>query len=331
MLLCLALPVWAISGGQIDDFENGSVQGWSEGGNSSNPPTNQPSGGPAGADDNYLRNESSGEGAGGSRMTMFNTQQWQGDYLAAGIVAIEADMINLGQEPLSMRVALGSSQSGISGGSWYASSQPNLLPVGGGWQRVRFLLVPFALTRVQGLGSLDLVLSQVQELRMVSSQNPAKGGDQIAGVLGVDNIRAVTIGESLGITKSVHPLYGQAGSPVTYTLRFANQGAVDARNVVIEDTIPALIQVTQIVSSGVPLSSSGSGPAYVWSAGTIPPTLGGVITVTGVISPELPNAPTRIVNSALIRGTDAQELPLGNQSSATIWVRLLSFLPAIFR
>ena len=52
----------AIGAGQVDDFEDGTVQGWSEGGPSPNPPVNIATGGPDGADDNYLRNAASGGG-----------------------------------------------------------------------------------------------------------------------------------------------------------------------------------------------------------------------------------------------------------------------------
>ena len=45
-------PANAVTLGQIDDFEDGSTQLWSEGGRSPKPPTNVASGGPGEADDN---------------------------------------------------------------------------------------------------------------------------------------------------------------------------------------------------------------------------------------------------------------------------------------
>ena len=86
----LVSPAGAVVAGQVDDFEDGTPQSWTEGIFSPNKPTNIASGGPAGASDNYLENVSSGAGVEGSKMTMFNKAQWTGDYLAAGITEIRA-------------------------------------------------------------------------------------------------------------------------------------------------------------------------------------------------------------------------------------------------
>lgn len=67
-----------VTAGQVDDFEDGTVQGWMEGAISPNPPTNIATGGPAGAGDNFLQNISviPVSGTVGRRMAMFNTAQW---------------------------------------------------------------------------------------------------------------------------------------------------------------------------------------------------------------------------------------------------------------
>src|SRR3712207_4557029 len=57
----------AVTLGQVDTFQDGSTMNWQEGGNSPNPPTNVASGGPAGAGDRYLENDSSGGFGAGSR------------------------------------------------------------------------------------------------------------------------------------------------------------------------------------------------------------------------------------------------------------------------
>jgi hypothetical protein len=93
--------------GQVDDFEDGTVMGWVEGLPSPNPPMNIPDGGFMGAGDAYLENSSDGGFGAGSRMVMFNNDQWNGDFNALGIpLSIRADMANFGAELLLMRVAL---------------------------------------------------------------------------------------------------------------------------------------------------------------------------------------------------------------------------------
>jgi len=44
-----------ITSNQSDNFEDGTVQGWSEGNPSPNPPANIADGGPGGSGDNYLQ------------------------------------------------------------------------------------------------------------------------------------------------------------------------------------------------------------------------------------------------------------------------------------
>ena len=92
ILISISVFVSQVVAGQIDDFENGTVQSWSEGGGlstSPNPPVNISTGGPNGANDNFLRNVSSGGFGAGSRMVMFNQNQWTGNYTGQKIVAIK--------------------------------------------------------------------------------------------------------------------------------------------------------------------------------------------------------------------------------------------------
>ena len=106
VLLLAWTPSGAVTLGQVDDFEDGTVMGWTEGLFSPNPPTNQPSGGPAGLGDNYLLNLSSGGLGAGSRLVMFNQTQWAGNYLAAGVTRIDLQMANFGATTLQMRIAI---------------------------------------------------------------------------------------------------------------------------------------------------------------------------------------------------------------------------------
>jgi hypothetical protein len=179
----------AISAGQLDDFEDGTTMGWQEG-SSPNEPTNVATGGPAGANDAFVRNVSSGSFGAGGRMVMFNTAQWTGNYTASGIARITANMANFGSTTLHMRVAVRRG-SGM-GPAGYASTSAAVLPADGIWRSVTFDLTSSTMTNVSGADTLATVLANVLEVRILSAAGgPNDNGDVIAGTLGVDNIRAV--------------------------------------------------------------------------------------------------------------------------------------------
>jgi len=192
----LALPrseAIGITVGQIDDFQSGTTLQWQEGANSPNPPFVVPSGGPAGAGDAFLQNNSSGGFATGGRQVTFNTSQWSGDYLSAGVTRITADMANLGQTNLSMRIALGKGSFAKSA-TWYVSATPFDLPADGLWRQADFGIDTADLVCVNGAcgtTSLSDVLADVTTVRLVAAAGgPAFKGDRIASQLGIDNIMA---------------------------------------------------------------------------------------------------------------------------------------------
>ncbi|NLF37925.1 hypothetical protein GX586_00675 [bacterium] len=182
----LALSSVAVTLDQVDDFEDGTTMGWSEGVASPNPPVNVASGGPAGTNDNYLGNTSSGTFGAGSRMVMFNTAQWAGNYATAGVALLTADMANLGGATLHMRIAIEGA------GTRYGSTLPVVISNDSAWHAVSLPVDEAGLSVVEGAQPLAVVLSNVTELRILSSQGgPAWLGDSIAGVLGMDNLAAV--------------------------------------------------------------------------------------------------------------------------------------------
>ena len=126
----LSRPAVAITIGQVDDFEDGTVMGWIEGPTSPNPTANIPTGGPAGVADAYNENISSGGFGAGGRQVMFNSSQWSGDYLSEGVTLIRADMANFGQSALAMRVAFGQGPAARTA-TWYVSQQAIDLPANG--------------------------------------------------------------------------------------------------------------------------------------------------------------------------------------------------------
>jgi hypothetical protein len=168
---------------QVDDFEDGTLQGWRDGNNSPNPPTNIANGGPGGAGDNYLQDVSSGSGGAGGKLVMFNTTQWTGDYTGAGVTYIRMHMNNLGGANLEMRLALDGD------GGRFSSTDGVLLPSGSGWQIVEFPIMPSDWTSVGGT-NVNATLGDVSDLRILHNTSPSWQGIPIAATLGVDNITA---------------------------------------------------------------------------------------------------------------------------------------------
>lgn len=210
-LLCLPVllpgPVSAIAIGQIDDFTDGTLQGWQMGKVlvTSTQMTNLATGGPAADGDRYLEvvSEAALTG-GGNRLTFFNRSQWAGDYLGAGITAIAMDLNNLSSSaPLNVRLAL---EGGFNDpndplrfiGGLFATKAGITLDSGSGWTRVVFPLAPGDLTPVSGRSGFTgsdvrAALGNVMELRLLNSADPAWNGVPVDARLGIDNIAAVPL------------------------------------------------------------------------------------------------------------------------------------------
>jgi hypothetical protein len=192
-----------ISLGQVDDFEDGTTASWTDGvnGNTANITT----GGPAGANDNYLQ-ISSGSFGGQSRMTVFNRSQWVGNYLAAGVTAISMDLRNFGSSAIPIRIAI---REGTGGSSTpgYASTTAFSLAADGQWHTAVFSLAASDLTPINSPQPLTTDLANVAEFRLLSSASPSTLGDVISARIGVDNITAVPEPATIALTA-----FGLAGA-----------------------------------------------------------------------------------------------------------------------
>jgi hypothetical protein len=170
---------------QLNDFETGTTQGWTNGGGATDP-SNVTTGGPAGANDNFLRISARGGGGAGSRLTSFNrASQWTGNYVTAGLTSVEMDLKNLGTSPLVMRIGLQETA-----GTRFASTVPFNLPADGLWHHAAFPINATSLTRA-GSTAVATALTRINELRIIHSVSADFQGDSIATSVGVDNIRAV--------------------------------------------------------------------------------------------------------------------------------------------
>lgn len=174
-----------VMGGQVDDFEDGTTQLWSEGGASTNPPINIATGGPSGVNDNYLQNDSSGMGTGGSRMVMFNSNiRWGGNYTSAGILAITCD-VRVSTNTLNLRVAM------TGPGGRISSANSVVVAPSSNWTKIT---LPVAASDMALAGGTNIAstLTNVTEFRILSSTSPSWRGDRINARLEIDNISAVT-------------------------------------------------------------------------------------------------------------------------------------------
>lgn len=171
----------AVTLGQIDTFQGGTTAGWSSGAANPTPPVVQASGGPAGSGDAYLLFIASGIPGPGGKLVGFSGPQWAGDYGAAGITAIAMDLDNLGNTALSLRLWL----DGPLGAS-AVSTHAVTVPAGSGWVHVQFSLLPGALS-----GQTAAALANLADFRLYHATTANFPGENIAAVLGVDNISAV--------------------------------------------------------------------------------------------------------------------------------------------
>jgi hypothetical protein len=178
----------AVTLGQVDDFQDGSTQGWGSGAINPNPPSNVPDVGPGGAGDRALQIVATGIIGAGSRLTAFNRTQWAGDYLANGIELIEMDVHNTGATNLELRLAINSAAT-TQPGLWFSTATSNAVLAASGWQTIAFSLAPADLTAITGV-DVGATLSAVTELRLTHSVLPGFQGDPIAAQLLVDNVTA---------------------------------------------------------------------------------------------------------------------------------------------
>lgn len=172
----------AITINTISDFQDGTTQGWQIG--RVGGPTNIPSGGPAGVNDKYLQNQSTGTGGVDSRFIFFNnTTAWTGNWTSAGITYITFMVNNTGATNLSLRIALDGD-----GGRW-CTTVPITVNTSSGWMGVSIPVSAGSFTAAGGT-DINLTLGNVTSMRILSNTSPSFLGDAIAAQAGFDNIAA---------------------------------------------------------------------------------------------------------------------------------------------
>lgn len=199
--VALAVIVWftrpaaaSIVLNQLDDFEDGTTMNWTGGAS----PTNVTTGGPAGANDNYLSITSHGGSGPGSRLATYNNVQWAGNFSSANVTSIDADFRNFSGSTVQLRILF------FGSGGNFASTTAIPVVNDGLWHHVVFGVAAGDLTAVDGAnpGDVGLTLGDVTQM-FIRHQPGAPGGQgdiqSFAGELGIDNVSATPEPATLGL------------------------------------------------------------------------------------------------------------------------------------
>jgi uncharacterized repeat protein (TIGR01451 family) len=134
----------------------------------------------------------------------------------------------------------------------------------------------------------------------------------------------------LAIHKSVQPCIASPGDPITYTLAFSNKGYLTATGVLISDVMPSSLINLGYTTTGATIVPTGV-LSYVWETQDLAPRDGGIITITGFVSPSL-SIGTVLVNTAMITSPIVEGNPSDNHSSARVLIpSSWLFLPTVVR
>ena len=187
----------AVVNGQIDTFQDGTKMNWANGVPENL--INVDTGGPAGAGDRYLQLSANGTNSFGGRLTMFNLNQWLGNYIGAGVNAIEIDLRNQGKTTLSIRLAF-KAQNVMNSPGYLTATAITLAP-DSGWQH---FTISIAQPNMIPVGSPSpyntFFTSGVGDARLINEVGTTTlNGDPIVGQVGIDNIHAVPEPGSLAL------------------------------------------------------------------------------------------------------------------------------------
>lgn len=193
-ILCSFVLTAQVTSGQVDDFQDGTKQGWSDVGAASAFADNISDGGPEGAEDAYLRNVTTGNPGGpGSRMIIKNTSQWTGDFTTAGVQSIILDVRALNVD-VTVRVSMQGAGGKIS------STTGVVVTAGSGWTEVTIPITAANMQTVSdgsdgGPAGTDVVatLAAVTEFRILSNPIASWVGEVTNAEMHFDNIIASAV------------------------------------------------------------------------------------------------------------------------------------------
>ena len=181
VLMLIGARASAIVVGQLDDFQNGTLQGWTGGAT----PSNVASGGPAGSGDRYLEID-----AANGKLGTYNRTQWTGNYSSAGVGALRFALNNAGPDPVAVRISV----IGPTAATAFTTANETVLPAQSGWVLVDFALDEASLTRTSGTATLAQTLASVTKLLLRHDPDPISPPGEsnlVSATLGIDNVTAL--------------------------------------------------------------------------------------------------------------------------------------------
>ena len=294
LFLLLAAPAVAqITIGQTDDFEDGTTQDWRNGRNTPDV-SNVATGGPDGAGDAYLQIVADGSFIAG-RLVAFNTEQWAGDFTAAGVTTVTLDLNNTGTSDLVVRLWIEGP------GGDFVSTDGLFLGAGSGWQAASFSVQPGDLTASGGT-DVNATLSDVFRFRVYHGPAASAPGPNVVGELGLDNITAVGASAPSfdldaqntsplsvprgGSISFDYAISNNTGSPATGNLWYTARrgGTTVAQGVIQSGTVPGGQTVSSSFTQGVPQSAPVGTYAYTLNIGQFPNTVVDAETFTVTVT-----------------------------------------------
>jgi len=215
------------------------------------------------------------------------SDKYEGDWFG-GAVAIHRDVIVVGAN-------VADPDGVVNAGAAYVYPKPV-----GGWAG--------ALTEAQKFSALDKAESDMFAFSIALNDEVIAFGAGGARPGGLDSAGAVYIFDSnpqITLSKSANPSSAAPGQTVTYTIAFQNTTPIILGNIMITDTLPALITNPSFVSSGAALTQV-PGSNYVWRVSDLGLNQGGIISVTGVLPKPL--AAQTFTNSVILTGKGVVKL-----------------------
>lgn len=200
LVFMTGLPALAVSLGQVDDFEDGTLMDWAGGSVANGELSNNPDGGPLGAGDNFLEFKRSNP----FHVGVKNEDQWSGDYASLGIAALNMDLNHIsGTTPLGIRIVV------FGPGGAFTSIDPT--PISQGWNNYTFLLDSANMMFLDGSsanwpgGGTELLSDTMEDVIILLIRNdpgptPTPVGSHpphITATLGVDNVQPAVCGDLL--------------------------------------------------------------------------------------------------------------------------------------
>lgn len=173
--------------GQIDDFNSGHVHNWI-GAPDPNGPFPVANAGPNGSGDGACRVRATGSFGPGGHWAMYNTFQWNGNWIAAGVTVVSADVRIFSGSALDLRLVFFGQD-----GSRFTNTNEVMvtIPSNNQFHRAYFFVKPQYLVNVLGEETYEQVLGNASSMMFRHDPGePDSRGSEVVSSAYIDNIKA---------------------------------------------------------------------------------------------------------------------------------------------